>query len=58
MRPQPRKVFRSPKTSTRNVDPLTDLGIGLVGTMMMKTDDSNSRRSRLLFATVSHLFYS
>ena len=35
MKPQPRKRLRSPRTITRDVDLPTDLGIGLVGMMIM-----------------------
>ena len=35
MKLQPRKRLRSPKIITKDVDPLTDLGIGLDGTMIM-----------------------
>ena len=39
MTPQPRKKLRSPKTTAKDVDPPTDVGIGLVGTEMWKPDD-------------------
>ena len=35
MKPQPRKRLRSPKITTRDKDPPTDLGIELDGTMIM-----------------------
>ena len=35
MKPQQRKRLRSPKITTRDEDPPTDLGIGPVGTMVM-----------------------
>ena len=35
MKPQPRKKLRLPKITTRDEDPLTDLGIGLDGPMIM-----------------------
>ena len=35
MRPQPRKRLRSPKITTRNVDPPTDLVLGPGGTILM-----------------------
>ena len=35
MMPQPRKWLRSPKITTRDEDPHTDLGVGLVGTILM-----------------------
>ena len=34
-KPQPRKRLRSPKITTKNVDPSTGLGIGPVGTMII-----------------------
>ena len=34
-KPLLRRKLRSPMTTTRDVDPSTDLGIGLVGTMIM-----------------------
>ena len=36
MKPQQRKRLRSPKITTRDVDPRTNLGIGLIGTMIIE----------------------
>ena len=39
MNPEPRKKLRSPRTTTKDVEPPTDLGSGRVGTMMINPDD-------------------
>ena len=36
MKPQPTKKLRSAKNTTKDVDPPTDLGVGLIGTMIME----------------------
>ena len=35
MKPQPRKKLRSLKITTKDLDLATDMGIGLIGTMIM-----------------------